>query len=134
MIADEPAARQIAFNTWTACESARVEEIVAVIHEKAQRIIRDRSVTNPLGMLIRAVPKCFEGSGVAILRKQWSGERERKAQQEQESERRYQENVAWLRKDQDKYETILANPESTEQQREKARKELVHLNGALADD
>ncbi len=134
VIADEPAARQIAHDTWTTCESARVEEIVTVIHEKAHRIVRDRSITNPLGMLIRAVPKCFEGAGITILRKQWAGEKERKAQQEQESERRHREFLAWVRKDQDKYEAILADPDSTEQERARARKELVDLNAAVADD
>ncbi len=78
-------------------------------------------------MLIRAVPKCFERSGIAVLRRQWAAERDRQALRDLESKRHHEEFLAWVRKDRDKYEIVLANPKSTEGERNAATKGLKQL-------
>ncbi len=126
-VADEAAARQIVLDSQKNCKDAQGAEIVAVIHEKAPAIIRNRSITNPLGMLIRAVPKCFEGSGITELRGHWAAEKQRDEQRNLETERQRQELIQWVRSDRIKYEAILADPGSTDPDRNRATKELGQL-------
>ena len=126
-IADEAAARQIALDSRKNCKDALGAEIVAVIHEKASAIIRNRSITNPLGMLIRAVPKCFEGSGIAELRGHWAAVKQQEEQRNLESERQRQELLRWVRSDRIEYEAILADPASTDSDRNRATRELERL-------
>lgn len=100
---------------------------MAVIHEKGPAIIRNRSITNPLGMLIRTVPQCFEGSGIAELCGHWAAEKQRDEQRNLENERQRQELIRWVRSDRIKYEAILADPGSTGPDRNRAAKELGRL-------
>ena len=125
--ADEDAAQQIVAGTLAACESAAVEEIVSVIHEKALTIIRNRAIENPLGLLIRAVPKCFEGSGILQLRRQWAAEKERVATRELERERQNREFSELIERERRTCEATLADPASTDKQRAAASKQLAEL-------
>ncbi len=110
-----------------ACESASAEEIVSVIHEKALSIIRNRSIENPLGLLIRAVPKCFEGSGILQLRRHWAAEKERVAAREVERQRQNEEFYELVRRERRQSEATLADPASTEKQKAAASKQLAQL-------
>jgi hypothetical protein len=124
---DESAAKQIADASIAACESATVEEIVSVIHEKAPTIIRNRSIENPLGLLIRAVPKCFEGSGILQHRRHWAAAKERVAAREIECERQNQEFIELVKRERSQCEATLADPASTEKQKATAAKQLSEL-------
>ena len=125
--ADENAAMQIARESILACDSALAEEIVSVIHEKAPAILRNRSIANPLGLLIRAVPKCFEGSGILQLRKQWAAEKDRLAEREQEQHRQNQEFAEWVGRERSRCVATLADPTSTDKARTAASKQLAEL-------
>jgi hypothetical protein len=125
--ADESAAKQIADGSLSVCESATVQEMVSVIHEKALTIIRNRSIENPLGLLIRAVPKCFEGSGIVQLRRYWAAEKERVAAKDRERERQDQEFIDLVKCEKSRCEATLADPASTEKQKETATKQLSEL-------
>jgi hypothetical protein len=125
--ADESAAQKIVASSLQACESASTEEIVSVIHEKAPLIVRNRSIENPLGLLIRAVPKCFEGSGILQLRRQWAAEKERLAARELERQRQNQEFVEMVSRERRRCEATLADPASTDIQRATASKQLAEL-------
>jgi hypothetical protein len=125
--ADENAAMQIARESISACDSALTEEIVSVIHEKAPAILRNRSIANPLGLLIRAVPRCFEGSGIFQLRKQWAAEKDRLAEREREQHRQNQEFVEWVARERRRCEATLADPTSTDKARAAASKQLTEL-------
>ena len=125
--ADESAAKQIADACIAACESATVEEIVSVIHEKAPTIIRNRSIGNPLGLLIRAVPKCFEGSGILQHRRHWAAAKERVVAREIECERQNQEFIELVKRERSQCEATLADPASTEKQKATAAKQLSEL-------
>jgi hypothetical protein len=125
--ADESAAAQIVSGSLFVCESASAEEIVSVIHEKAMSIIRNRSIENPLGLLIRAVPKCFEGSGILQLRRQWAAEKERVAAREAERQRQNQEFSEMVRRERSQCEAVLADPASTDKQKAAASKQLAQL-------
>ena len=89
-VADHQAAERIVSGSRAACVNASLEEVAAVIHLKAPTIIRNRAIHNPLGLLMRAVPLCFEESGIRQLRAYWSAEKERLeiAQSEREHQRR----------------------------------------------
>ncbi|MBB5063923.1 hypothetical protein [Granulicella mallensis] len=125
--ADQNAAKQIADRSIAACENADVEEIVSVIHEKAPSIMRDRSIKNPLGLLIHAVPKCFEGTGILQLRRHWAAEKERDASQEMERERQHREFIDLVRRERCQCEVTLADPASTQKQKASAEKQLSEL-------
>jgi hypothetical protein len=127
VIADENAAAQIVSGSLFACESASAEEIVSVIHEKAPAIVRNRAIENPLGLLIRAVPKCFEGSGILQLRRQWAAEKERVAAREVERQRQNEEFYELVRRERRQSEATLADPASTEKQKAAASKQLAQL-------
>ena len=125
--ADESAAVQIVSGSLLACESASAEEIVSVIHEKALSIIRNRSIENPLGLLIRAVPKCFEGSGILQLRRHWAAEKERVTAREVERQRQNEEFYELVRRERRQSEATLADPACTEKQKAAASKQLAQL-------
>jgi hypothetical protein len=110
-----------------ACGSASAEEIVSVIHEKAPAIVRNRSIENPLGLLIRAVPKCFEGSGILQLRRQWAAEKERMAAREVERQRQNEEFSEMVRRERTQCEATLGDPASTDKQKVAASKQLAQL-------
>lgn len=127
VIADESAATQIVSGSLTACESASIEEIVSVIHEKAPTIIRNGSIENPLGLLIRAVPKCFEGSGILQLRRHWAAEKDRLAARELERQRQTQEFSELVKRERSRCEATLTDPASTDKQKAAASKQLAEL-------
>ena len=126
-VADEAAARQIVRDSRKNCKDAQTAEIVAVIHLKAPAIIGSRFITNPLGMLIRGVPKCFEGSGIEVLREHRAAEKQREEQRKLESDRQHQEFRRWVQNDRLKYEAILADPGSTDAEQNRAVRELARL-------
>lgn len=126
-VADEAAARQIVRDSRKNCKDAQAAEIVAVIHLKAPAIIGSRFITNPLGMLIRGVPKCFEGSGIEVLREHRAAEKQRDEQRKLESDRQHQEFRRWVQNDRLKYEAILADPGSIDAEQKRAVRELARL-------
>jgi hypothetical protein len=129
VMADESAAKQIADGSLVACEDATIEEIVSVIHEKSPTIFRNRSTQNPLGLLIHAVPQCFEGSGILQLRRHWAAEKERVVAREMERERQNREFIELAKRERSRCEATLANPASTEKQKAAAAKQLSDVAG-----
>ena len=89
------------------CPAASAAEIIFAIHAKAPDIVRNRSVRNPLGLLMSAVPLLFKGEGLKQLRKGLAAERARALQAEQERTRREEEEAAWLRRQISRWAEIL---------------------------
>lgn len=116
-VADHKAAERIVSGSRNACADASLEEIAAVVHLKAPTIVRNRAIQNPLGLLMRAVPLCFEESGILELRAFWSAEQEREAVAQRERERQRQETADWVARQRLKLEQTLADPSATEAQK-----------------
>ena len=126
-VADQQAAERIVSGSRTACGDASLEEIAAVIHLKAPTIIRNRAIHNPLGLLMRAVPLCFEESGIRQLRAYWSAEKERLAIAQRERDHQRQEMAEWVKRECLKLEQTLVEPSATESQKTRATRELEQL-------
>ncbi len=125
--ADEKAALKMMSESRIVCPVASAAEIVFAIHAKAPDIVRNRSVRNPLGLLISAVPLLFQGEGLRQLRKGLAAEQARTFQAEQERARRTEDEAAWLRRQISRWAEILASPASTEPQKAAAYRELTEL-------
>jgi hypothetical protein len=83
-------------------------------------VMRSGKIQNPTGFLLAAVPKCFDGAGIAEYRQ----EQARALQVESERQREVQEQVAQMRRD---FEAILEDPNSTEEDR-RLVKRLLEAN------
>lgn len=129
---DEEAARALFRKCVANCPDVQVEEIEAVIAEKAATFMRDRSIRNPIGLLLKAVPMCFEGSALAELRKQRAAEKAR--QEKEEAERRQAEAVSrdWFEREKVKCKKILESPNSPAKERSSAERWLKEITDWLA--
>jgi hypothetical protein len=134
VVADESAAQKILSSCREACATATVEEIASVIALKAPGILRNRSINNPLGLLITSVPQCFHGVGIDRLRAEWADERLREIERQQERERQELEMVRLLERQCQKCRDILNRETATEKERSKARDELSSLEELLPHD
>lgn len=101
---------------------------------KAPGILRNRSINNPLGLLITSVPQCFHGIGIDRLRAEWADERLREIERQQERERQELEMVRLLERQCQKCRDILNRETSTDKERSKARDELSSLEELLPYD
>jgi len=90
---DDSAARRL----WRECESAvpdcTLDEIIHFVALKAQTIYRDRSIRNPIGLLLMSIPEFFTGSAVHDLREQ-NGREEKRRRELQKQQRKYWKEVA----------------------------------------
>jgi hypothetical protein len=134
VVADESAAQKILSSCRDACATATVEEIASVIALKAPGIIRNRSINNPLGLLIASVPKCFQGVGIDRLRAEWATERQRELERQQERARQEADMMRWIERDCQKYRTILHCETSTDKEKSRARDELSGLERFLLNN
>jgi len=90
------------------------EEVLHFARSKAA-VFRSGKIQNPLGFLLAAVPKCFEGVGFQEFRREQS-ERAREADEQQAQMRR-------------EFEAILNDPASSEEDREFVRRMLLEGQG-----
>jgi hypothetical protein len=95
---DDDAVRLMAAGALRNAPDATDEEVAHFIAEEAPRVLRDRKLYNPLGLLIQQVPRRFAGEGFRLYR-----EAVRRQRQSQEAARR--EALAEAR-------LILQNPEA----------------------
>ncbi len=133
VVVDEDAARRMLGDCRTACGNVSLEEIIAVVHLKASAIARNRSITNPLGLLVRAVPQCFVGAAAGQLRAQLAKEKEYAAMQEQERKRQEAEVSAIAAREYRRCKQILDDPTATEAQKQSAVAQLRDLQPLLQD-
>jgi hypothetical protein len=84
---DDDAVRRMAEAAIEHAPDATDEEIAYFIQEEAPRVIRNKKLDNPLGMLIRQVPRRFLGEGFRLYR-------ESVRQKEQAAEAARQETLA----------------------------------------
>ncbi len=126
-VADEVAVQKMLRACQERGTDATPEEIAAVIHEKALSLRMNSSVRNLIGLLLSAVPSCFEESCIAELRRKWAAERERARETELERARRREEDLAWVARDRNRYEAVLQNPASTDQEMQEARRRIEEL-------
>jgi hypothetical protein len=100
------------------CADFTTEELVHFIHSKGELIRkRDSGIWSPIGFLLTSVPKCFAGEAFQLFRK---AEREAREREAAERAQRQIEFESW-RKEQ---ETILADPNASEEDKKWARKVL----------
>jgi hypothetical protein len=129
--ADDEAARRIIRACRTLCPDVQLMEIVSVIHLKAPTIIRNRSVQNPLGLLITAIPQCFAGAGLGKLRSLWAAEEDNERLRQVEQERREAEMDEWVERECQRYQVVLDDATSAEKDRVKAAAQLKNLEPHL---
>ncbi|MFT4114455.1 hypothetical protein [Silvibacterium sp.] len=127
VVADEKAALHIYRDCRKVCADVTPEEVVKVVHLKAPAILRDRSIWNPLALLIRAVPQCFSGAGANELRAQWALEKEYEQLRELERQRQDAEIQRYLDGERSKLQEVLKDTRSSEADRVRAERELMRL-------
>ena len=94
-----------------------VSEIVHFIHLKGALIRRSRRITNPMGFLLTAVPKCFAGEAF----RQYRQEEKTRQEAEAATRERQEADIERWRKEQ---ETVLNDPNSPEEDKRFARRIL----------
>jgi hypothetical protein len=127
-IPDQKAALRLLRECREVCPNAEPEEIAEVIREKAKSLQQNPSVRNLIGLLLSSVPSSFEKSCISGLRRRWEAEMERALEAKREKERRRAEEYAWVMEDRKMYKAVLNNPESTEKEKEEARREIEELS------
>ena len=98
--ADDDAVRRMADDSLRNAPDATDDELAQFIREEAPRVIRNRKLDNPMGMLIRQVPRRFVGEAFQMFR-----DAQRRAKDAQIAQSR-----AWARQ-------ILEDPEATGEDR-----------------
>jgi hypothetical protein len=107
---DDDAVTRINKNVRERCPDATEDEIVHFIEEQGSRFMRMKALDNPMGMLIRHLPKCFEGESFRLYR------------QEQEAERQRREAAeAQLAASRREWQRILDDPNAPDEEKEWAR-------------
>lgn len=91
-------------------------EIVHFVHQKAA-LIRNGRISNPLGFLLTAVPKCFTGQAFVLYREQ------EQKRQDQDKIRREQEE-AEIREWKCEQELVLSDPNASDQDKQFAKQIL----------
>jgi hypothetical protein len=107
---DDDAVGRIVTSCQLVCEDATEEEIVYFIRQHAPRFQRMKQIDNPMGMLIRHLPKCFVGEAFQTFR---NLERQRR---EAETARQAEFHANQQR--------VLDDPESSEEDKQWARQIL----------
>lgn len=105
--ADDDAVLRMAHAAFDNTPDVTDEELAHVIREEVPRVLRNKSLDNPIGMLIRQVPRRLAGESLRILREQ--------LQRQRAEQQRYRESqAAWA-------QGILEDPKTPESDREWAR-------------
>jgi hypothetical protein len=107
---DDDAVRLIILGCTHICADATEEEIVHFIQQHGPRFYQMKGLENPMGMLIRHLPKCFEGQSFQQYRRAEQQRREAAAAQEAQMKAQWQ--------------AILDSPNSNDEEREWARQLL----------
>jgi hypothetical protein len=102
--ADEDAAVRIAHACRETSPDVTDEEIAHFIRQEAPALRRNRALENPMGVLIRHIPRCCRGESLRLHREAVQRDRERTRQRAEE----------WLQD----ARAILANPESSAMDRD----------------
>jgi hypothetical protein len=101
---------------------AEAEEIAFFVVEKLELTRANRSITNPVGLILATVPQSFSGHSFEIFRQR---RRESLRLAKEEAVRKADEDRMmneWMTKDAKK---TLANPSSSEKQRRQAEEVLA---------
>jgi hypothetical protein len=98
-------------------EPATIDEIAYFTDQKLKTIARDPNIRSPLALLATVVPRCFEGESFRLYRE---AERKRKTEEAERDAAAQAELAAWRREQ----ESILADPNASEEERELARQVL----------
>jgi hypothetical protein len=123
---DEEAAAQMLRGCRQVRSDARVDEIVFFIREKVELIRANHKITNPTGLLLATVPKSFAGKSFEAFRERF--ERQRSLAEEEQARKREEEEAmrVWLAEQIAQCEAVVNDPESSQQDRDRAE---VRLRG-----
>lgn len=116
------------------CADATLEEIANLIALKAPAIMQDRSVVRPIGLLISAIPKCFEGTAILHFRKRWAAEKDAQRRKEQEEAQQRAQTEWWFQRERSRCEAVLQDATATDAQRRSAEAQLNQINAVLAEN
>ena len=124
--ADDAAALQLIHACRAVRADAKADEIAFFVSEKAEMTRANRAIHNPVGLILRAVPQCFEGYSFDAFR-----ERRRQSIRlaEAEKARKAEDDLAlkeWMIRD---AHDALANPLSSEESRRRAEEVLAFYRG-----
>jgi hypothetical protein len=118
-VVDDDAITRLRQQTLTRCPDCTEEEIIHFVHAKGALLRKPESrITNPIGFLLTAIPKCFEGQSLHAFR---TSRQETTNRSRQELAEQNAKVDAWRREQQ----AILDNPEASDDQRYWARKWLL---------
>ena len=110
---DDDAVQKIIADCRRNAHDATPEEIAHFIREKG-RVVANGKIDNPIGFLIVYVPKCFIGDTLRHYRDQKRRRREAAGQEAAEAH-------AWAAKHRQQQEQILADPDTSEEDKQWAR-------------
>ena len=79
--ADDDAARRIAQACHEAAPDVTEEEIAHFIRQEGPALRRNRALENPMGVLIRHIPRCCQGESLRLHREAVRQEEERNRRQ-----------------------------------------------------
>jgi hypothetical protein len=128
---DDQAVDQLWRACLVVCPDATADEVVRLIDEKGRQIARNRSVKNPIGFLLTAVPKCFRPESIAVLRQQRQRVLQLEAEQKEDEKRQEQEYIEMLKVNHEKYLAISLDPSAPQEKRKNAESMLVDILTAL---
>ena len=113
---DDDAVRHLISQCRKNAPDAEYDEIAYFIHDKGQ-VIRKGKISNPIAFLLVYVPKCFLGEGLSEFR-----EKQRQAKEAEEASQK--ELHGWYRKELEKQQATLQDPNASEEEKRWARKFL----------
>lgn len=124
---DEPATTRLIRECRRVRPDARAEEIAFFIGEKLELTRQNRNITNPTGLILATVPKCFVGTTFDKFRR---GLEERAALEAEEKTRKAREQKAlnsWVVEERERLERTINDERIPEKERLMAEKKLRQI-------
>lgn len=121
---DEPAAAQLLRSCRKLRPDARVDEIAFFVAEKVASIRTNRNITNPTGLILATVPKCFIGQTFESFRQRQEARRAHEAAEAQRKAEQMEEFRAQIAEHLKECRAILDDPTSSEKDRIQAERDI----------
>ncbi|MGI4830988.1 MAG: hypothetical protein ACRYFU_22780 [Janthinobacterium lividum] len=124
---DQPAAEHLLRACRRVRPDARADEISFFVREKLELARQNRTITNPIGLILSTVPQSFVGSTFLEFRKRMERQAALAAEEVTRKEREAVELKEWLDKERDEAAKTLSDETKSQKQREAAERTLRQL-------
>jgi hypothetical protein len=124
---DKDAAVQLIRKCRNVRADARADEIAFFVTEKLYLARTNRSITNPIGLILATVPQSFAGSTFLELRRRRERQAEAAAEEAARKAREAEETNAWFEKQRESYQNIAADESKPQKERDEAVKFLRQM-------